>query len=111
MFAFLSAPLTRLNSFACSLSQNQLCGIDHEGNGIYTTEGIIKLCEGIKGSAIISLKCATQTLKVFAFVSAPLDIHSSFTRACSLELNNLGPEGGAALAEGFKGNSTLTSLE
>jgi len=25
--------------------------------------------------------------------------------------NNLGPEGGAALAEGLKGNSTLQSLE
>ena len=27
-----------------------------------------------------------------------------------LDANSLGPEGGAALAEGIKGNSTLTSL-
>ena len=30
--------------------------------------------------------------------------------AYRLVWNNLGPEGGAALAEGLKGNSTLTSL-
>ena len=29
----------------------------------------------------------------------------------SLELNHLGPEGGAALAEGLKGNSMLQSLK
>ena len=29
----------------------------------------------------------------------------------SLEWNQLGPEGGAALAEGLKGNSTLQSLK
>ena len=27
-------------------------------NGTYTAEGIIALCEGIKGSAITSLRCA-----------------------------------------------------
>ena len=48
--------------------------------GTYTSEGITKLCEGIEGSAITSLKCATATfLKVFAFVSAPLNMHSSCT--------------------------------
>ena len=30
---------------------------------------------------------------------------------CSLRSNGLGPKGGAALAEGLKGNSTLQSLE
>ena len=42
-----------------SLANNQLCGVDHWGNGTYTTEGINKLCEGLKGSAVTSLKCAT----------------------------------------------------
>ena len=46
-------------SFACgSLAVNQLCGIDHRGRGTYTAEGITKLCEALKGSAMTSLECA-----------------------------------------------------
>ena len=39
------------------LGGNQLCGLDREGGGTYTTEGITELCKGLKGSAITSLKC------------------------------------------------------
>ena len=38
------------------LSNNQLCGVDSWGDGTYTTEGIAKLCEGLKGSAVTSLE-------------------------------------------------------
>ena len=55
-------PLTRLDSLDGSLSNNQLCGVNARGRGTYTTVGVIKLCEGIKGSAITSLECATQPL-------------------------------------------------
>ena len=57
-----------------SLANNQLCGLDYRGRGTYTTKCITKLCEALKGSAVTSLKCATnlETL-VFAFVSAPID--------------------------------------
>jgi hypothetical protein len=41
-----------------SLGGNRLCGIDWYGDGTYTTEAITKLCEGLKGSAVTSLKCA-----------------------------------------------------
>tara|TARA_B100000795_G_scaffold137934_1_gene103013 strand:- start:522 stop:671 length:150 start_codon:yes stop_codon:yes gene_type:complete len=41
------------------LGHNHLCGIDEYGRGTYSTEGITKLCEGLKGSAVTSLKCAT----------------------------------------------------
>ena len=41
-----------------SLAGNQLCGLDSRGRGTYTAEGITKLCEGLKGSAVTSLKCA-----------------------------------------------------
>jgi hypothetical protein len=38
---------------------NQLCGLTENGeDGTYTAEGITKLCEGLKGSAVTSLKCA-----------------------------------------------------
>ena len=37
---------------------NALCGLNDEGYGSYTSEGIMKLCEGLKESAITSLECA-----------------------------------------------------
>ena len=40
-----------------SLANNQLCGVNWQGKGTYTAEGIKKLCEGLKGSAVTSLKC------------------------------------------------------
>ena len=40
------------------MSGNQLCGVSCSGRGIYTTKGITKLCKGLKGSAVTSLKCA-----------------------------------------------------
>ena len=96
-----------------SLGGNRLCGIDWYGDGTYTTEAITKLCEGLKGSAVTSLRCVTAH-RVFAFVSTPIDTAhppTSEPHLCSLALNQLGPEGGAAIAEGLKGNSTLQSLE
>ena len=32
-----------------------ICGIDEDGRGTYTAEGITALCEGLKGSAVTSL--------------------------------------------------------
>ena len=42
------------------MAYNLLCGLDHQGNGTYTTEGITKLCEALKGSAVTSLECAAR---------------------------------------------------
>tara|TARA_B100000795_G_scaffold56635_1_gene37406 strand:+ start:264 stop:395 length:132 start_codon:yes stop_codon:yes gene_type:complete len=41
------------------LRSNELCGLDQRGRGTYTAEGITKLCEGLTGSAVTSLECAT----------------------------------------------------
>ena len=57
-FAFLSRLIGSPPSHG-SLALNQLCGLDSNGNGTYTTEGITKLCEAVQGSAVTSLKCAT----------------------------------------------------
>ena len=40
------------------MGYNELCGLDEDGYGTYTAEGITKLCEGLKGSAVTSLECA-----------------------------------------------------
>ena len=45
-------------TLARSLGHNLLCGLGREGGGTYTTEGITKLCEGLRGSAVPSLECA-----------------------------------------------------
>ena len=58
VFAFLSAPIDTPPLLG-SLAGNQLCGLDYDGNGTYTTEGIAKLCEGLKGSTVTSLECVT----------------------------------------------------
>ena len=42
-------------SSARSLADNELCGLNWRGAGTYTAEGIIALCEGLKGSAVTSL--------------------------------------------------------
>ena len=88
-----------------------LCGVNPLGNGTYTAEGITKLCEALKGSAVTSLECAARPERSI-FCQRPLTLLSAclLTRARSLERNHLGPEGGAALAEGLKGNSTLQVL-
>ncbi len=45
-------------TLARSLGDNQLCSLTYCGLGTYTTEGINKLCEGLRGSAVTSLGCA-----------------------------------------------------
>ena len=61
VFAFVSAPIDTATPHFCSLAANQLCGLDTLGNGTYTAEGITKLCEGLKGSTVTSLKCAAPS--------------------------------------------------
>ena len=51
------------------MADNALCGVKH-GMGTYTAEGITKLCEGLKGSAVTSLKCACRPESVCFCVSA-----------------------------------------
>ena len=40
----------------CSLDNNALCGVDPNGRGKYTIEGITALAEGLKQSNIQSLR-------------------------------------------------------
>ena len=98
------------------MEYNQLCGLDDDGCtwrlGEYTTLGITKLCKGLKGSSVTSLRCALGRA-CSPFCQCPLTLLTTHlrSRAPSLAWNKLGDEGAAALAEGLKGNSTLRSLE
>ena len=70
MFAFVAAPVDTTCSLG-RLGNNQLCGLNSIGRGIYTAEGITKLCEGLKGSAVTSLRCAAAP-KRSPFCQRPL---------------------------------------
>ena len=92
---------------------NALCGVKY-GRGTYTAEGITKLCEGLKGSAVTSLRCAAAPS--VNFPSTPVD-------ACSLSpyphlvpilrslgCNRIGPQGAAKLAVVLS-QTQITNLE
>ncbi len=53
-------PLTVLAfPFLRSLDRNQLCGLDDDGEGTYTAEGIIAIAEMLKvNSTLQSIRCA-----------------------------------------------------
>ena len=55
MFVFVSAPIDTPPSRG-SLGNNRLCGVNFLGNGTYTTEGITKLFEALRGSTVTSLE-------------------------------------------------------
>ena len=55
--------------FLGSLAENQLCGLDDRNRGTYTTEGITRLCEALKGSAVTSLKCAAPQSVRFCVIA------------------------------------------
>ena len=95
------------------MANNELCGVTLRGQGIYTAEGITKLCEALKGSAVTSLKCAAAPPECSLSCQRPLTRLSTYlcSYARSLRHNSLGPAAAAALAEGLKGNSKLQSLE
>ena len=42
------------------MNNNQLCGVNEDGSGTFTTEGITALCEGLKQSKVSSLRCVGQ---------------------------------------------------
>ena len=58
MFAFLSASAATAVFTASRLADNNICGHWDRGKFVVTTEGIIALCEGLKGSNVTSLECA-----------------------------------------------------
>ena len=68
VFAFVSMPIDTATPHFCSLENNRLCGLGFRGgDGTYTPEGITKLCEGLKGSAVTSLKCAAAPVSAATY--------------------------------------------
>ena len=76
-------------------------------------KGVTALAAILNETNITNLKCAAAPEKCLLSCQRPLTLLNTSirSRARSLRCNRLGPEGGAALAEGLKGNSTLRSLK
>ena len=53
-------PRTKITDL--NLSNNALCGVHPVGGGIYTTDGINALCEGLQGSTVTSLNVTRNGL-------------------------------------------------
>ena len=86
------------------------CSLGYNNIGV---EGASALAAILKETKITTLECAAAPAKCLLSCQRPLTLlnTSLHSRARSLRHNQLGPEGGAALAEGIKGNSTLQSLK
>ena len=86
------------------MANNRLCGLERDGNGTYTADGVTELFEALKSSTVTLLKCAAacSLLSVSAYSHAySLTIPiPSLTR--SLEANFIGAEGASALAAVLK---------
>ena len=89
-----------------------LCGIDR-CSGTYTAEGITKLCEGLQGSCVTSLRCASAPKRSLLCQRPP-------TRTCPLTVlplpiprsignNSIGDKGASALAAILK-ETQITTL-
>ena len=91
MFAFVSAPVDTPCSLG-RLGNNQLCGVDRHGNGTYTAEGITKLCEGLKGSAVTSLGCAAapkRSLSCQRPLTPRAHLYFGSVDGCALQIDEL----------------------
>jgi hypothetical protein len=81
LFVILSTPVDTATPHICSLGNNQLCGLDYMGDGTYTSEGITKLCEALKGSAVTSLRYG-PALESSPFCQHPLTCLLPSYRLC-----------------------------
>ena len=100
----------------CSLSDNQLCGINEYGDGTYTAEGIAKIADALKeNKSLRSIRC----IACCKTLSAPIDDDALKLTAFGLHslennaLTNYGKDmtGVAAIAEALKVNMTLQSVK
>jgi len=74
------------------LADNQLCGLDRWGAGTYTAEGITKLCEGLKGSAVTSLGCAAapkRSLSCQRPLTPRAHLYFGSVDGCALQIDEL----------------------
>ena len=111
-------------SRARSLDANALCGIDEDGEGTYSAEGIVAISEMLKvNTTLQSIRCVAH-VRFLADVSSPcqcsVSAHSSDHRIHSVLVCSIGSNficyGGemsclVALCEMLKTNGSLRELK
>jgi hypothetical protein len=76
-------PLTLCAAFTASRLRGTSIGgyYNDDGEFVFNTDGIIALCEGLKGSAVTSLECAAAS-KCLPFCQRPLTPHLPCWQSC-----------------------------
>ena len=104
-----------------SLDNNMLCGLDRDGDGTYTAQGITKITEMLKtNTTLTSIRCAAIP-SLFGMLAAPSIECLSMCSVCSLDGNALcgiapngdgtyTTEGITKLADVLRTNTTLTAI-
>ena len=92
-----------------SLRENTITKLDLNEKGVGVPGAIVLSKLLPSAAAVKSLKCAAAP-ECLLLCQRPLTEKQTPLCAHRLSSNFLGPEGGAALAEGIKGNSNLQSL-
>ena len=96
-------PLTSRLVARRSIAQNNLTNDGEDMSGVF------KLVETLPQTKLTSLKCVPRLEpRCSLLCQGPLTF--AHTSCGSLDFNRLHPEGGAAIAEGLKGNTTLKEL-
>jgi hypothetical protein len=91
-----------------NLSGNHLCGLDHQGDGIYTAEGIIVIAEAIqsnKETKLASLNMGANSIGPIGAksVAAMVAVAGALTRV-DVRQNNIAGDGAVQLAAAVLGN-------
>ena len=95
-----------------SLRENSITELNLEGKGVGVPGAIVLSKLLPSAAAVKSLKCAASP-ECLLLCQGPLTRLTTHlqTTSRSLQYNQPGPKGGAALAETLTGNSTLQSLK
>ena len=92
-----------------SLADNQICGLDEDGSGTYTAEGINALCDTLKGNnTLTSLDLSGNFL---CGLTTGEFTTGEFGELIGSVIGTYTTVGINALCDALKGNSTLTSLK
>ena len=102
-------------SLQLDLSYNQLCGIDLNGHGTYTAEGIQAIANALKGNgSLTTLIIYSNNLGdegVGSIASALTESTASQLESIDLRNNNIGSKGAESLAAWLAVTGSLTSID
>jgi Ran GTPase-activating protein 1 len=101
--------------FQLNISNNQLCGLNADGHGIYTAEGITAIADALRvDGALTALDLSRNDLKdegVNAVCRAIQNSKETKLASLNFEYNGIGPVGANAVAAMVAVTGALTSVK